>query len=44
MTEGIITSESPEIHWEHLNVVGGRVLDLGCAFWTESERQGQRND
>ena len=39
MTKGIITSESPEIHWEHLNVAGGRVLDLGCAFWTEAERQ-----
>jgi len=39
MTKGIITSESPEIHWEHLNVAGGRVLDLGCGFWTEAERQ-----
>ena len=39
MTTGIITSESPEIHWEHLNVSGGRVMDLGCGFWTEAERQ-----
>ena len=39
MTRGIITSESPEIHWQHLNATGGRVLDLGCGFWTESERQ-----
>lgn len=39
MTKGIITSESPEIHWEHLNVAGGRVLDLGCAFWTQAERE-----
>jgi len=39
MIKGIITSESPEIHWQHLNVAGGRVLDLGCAFWTEAERQ-----
>ena len=39
MIRGVITSESPEIHWEHLNVSGGRVLDLGCAFWTEAERQ-----
>lgn len=39
MTKGVITSEAPQIHWEHLNVDGGRVLDLGCAFWTEGERQ-----
>jgi hypothetical protein len=39
MTKGVITSEAPQIHWEHLNVTGGRVLDLGCAFWTEDERQ-----
>ena len=39
MTKGVITSEDPKIHWEHLNVAGGRVLDLGCAFWTEDERQ-----
>ena len=39
MTKGVITSEAPKIHWEHLNVAGGRVLDLGCAFWTEGERQ-----
>jgi hypothetical protein len=39
MTKGIITSELPEIHWQHLNVAGGRMLDLGCGFWTESERQ-----
>jgi hypothetical protein len=39
MIRGVITSESPEIHWKHLNVTGGRVLDLGCAFWTEAERQ-----
>jgi hypothetical protein len=39
MIKGVITSESPEIHWEHLNVSGGRVLDLGCGFWTEAERQ-----
>ena len=39
MTRGVITSESPEIHWEHLNVSGGRVLDLGCGFWTQEERQ-----
>jgi hypothetical protein len=39
MIRGVITSESPEIHWEHLNVAGGRVLDLGCAFWAEAERQ-----
>jgi len=39
MTKGVITSEAPQIHWEHLNVADGRVLDLGCAFWTEGERQ-----
>ena len=39
MIKGNILSELPEIHWEHLNVSGGRVLDLGCGFWTEAERQ-----
>lgn len=39
MNIGIITSEDPHIHWEHLDVSGGRVLDLGCGFWTEAERQ-----
>lgn len=39
MIKGNITSELPEIHWEHLNVSGGKVLDLGCGFWTEAERQ-----
>jgi len=39
MIKGEITSESPQIHWELLNVKGGRVLDLGCGFWTEGERQ-----
>ena len=39
MIKGIITSEAPQIHWEHLNVAGGRVLDLGCAFWTQAERE-----
>jgi hypothetical protein len=39
MIKGIITSEAPQIHWEHLNVTGGRVLDLGCAFWTQAERE-----
>jgi hypothetical protein len=39
MTRGVITSEAPQIHWEHINVKGGRVLDLGCGFWTEGERQ-----
>jgi len=39
MIKGIITSETPEIHWKHLYLKGARVLDLGCGFWTETERK-----
>lgn len=39
MIRGIITSETPEIHWPHLYLKDARVLDLGCGFWTEQERK-----
>jgi hypothetical protein len=39
MTEGVIHSENPKEHWEHLNCSGKIILDLGCGFWTEEERQ-----
>jgi len=39
MIEGIIHSENPEQHWEHIKAEGKTILDLGCGFWTEEERQ-----
>jgi len=39
MIRGTITSETPEVHWQHLYLKGKRVLDLGCGFWTEPERK-----
>lgn len=39
MTRGLITSETPEVHWRHLYLKGARVLDLGCGFWTAEERR-----
>ena len=38
MIEGIINSESPCEHWEHLDCAGKVILDLGCGFWTQQER------
>ena len=38
MIEGIIHSENPREHWEHINCKGKTILDLGCGFWTEGER------
>lgn len=39
MIEGVIHSENPKEHWEHLNCNGKIILALGCGFWTEEERQ-----
>lgn len=39
MIEGVIHSENPQEHWKHLNAHKKVVLDLGCGFWTEEERQ-----
>lgn len=38
MIKGIIHSESPMDHWGSLDCRGKVILDLGCGFWTESER------
>ena len=35
---GTIHSESPAEHWQHLNCGGKVILDLGCGFWTQEER------
>jgi hypothetical protein len=35
---GTIHSETPAEHWEHLNCEGKIILDLGCGFWTQEER------
>ncbi|NBW13907.1 MAG: hypothetical protein EBR82_38480 [Caulobacteraceae bacterium] len=39
MTEGIIHSENPQEHWEHLNCRDEIIIDLGCGFWTQKERE-----
>jgi SAM-dependent methyltransferase len=38
MINGIIHSENPLEHWEHLDCRGKIILDLGCGFWTKEER------
>lgn len=38
MIEGVIHSENPQEHWAHLNCEGETILDLGCGFWTQEER------
>ena len=38
MIEGVIHSENPREHWEYLNCKDRVILDLGCGFWTEAER------
>lgn len=38
MIEGVINSEAPQEHWAHLSGTGKRILDLGCGFWTQAER------
>lgn len=42
MIEGMIYSENPREHWAHLNAKSKVILDLGCGFWTEQERQEGR--
>lgn len=39
MIRGTIDSESPNEHWADLDATGKIMLDLGCGFWTEEERQ-----
>jgi SAM-dependent methyltransferase len=39
MISGIIHSENPLEHWEHLDCRGKTILDLGCGFWTQAERE-----
>lgn len=39
MIEGVIHSENPKEHWEHLSASGKVILDLGCGFWTQEERE-----
>ena len=36
--EGIINSETPKEHWAHIDCRGKIILDLGCGFWTQQER------
>lgn len=38
MIRGTIHSENPMEHWEPLDCRGKAILDLGCGFWTQSER------
>lgn len=39
MIRGTIHSENPTEHWEFLDCRGKVILDLGCGFWTDSERK-----
>jgi len=38
MIKGVIHSENPIEHWGSLDCRGKVILDLGCGFWTETER------
>lgn len=39
MISGVIHSENPLEHWEHLDCRGKVILDLGCGFWAQAERE-----
>ena len=38
MIEGVIHLEKPEEHWAHIDCRDKTILDLGCGFWTQQER------